>query len=140
MIGIISHAWLLDGEEHLRAYVSISSRFEAVHRQSGGYRGRRLVRDQDDPKHLINMRWFESVADYERLVARPEYPDWIAQLSKHVMALNPQKAVVDVLLDTTGLDGIGVEGIGGEGIGVEGIGVEGIGVEGIEVEGIGVDG
>ena len=99
MIAVVSHAWLLPGESHARAYQEISARFTVYHRGHPGFRGRRLLRGHDDPSHLINLRYFDSVADYERLVATADYPGWIAQLSEHVQALSPVKEYLEVVLD-----------------------------------------
>jgi hypothetical protein len=102
MIAVISNAWLLPGEEHAVAYTQISLEFDAVHREIGGFRGRRLMRGVDDSLHLINIRWFDSVADYDRLVADPDYATWIAKLSAHIEPRAPGKEYAEVLLDTIG--------------------------------------
>jgi hypothetical protein len=100
VISVVSHAWLLAGDDHLRAYIDISERFDVVHRANGGYRGRRLMQGVHDRSHLINMRWFDAVEDYERLITVAGYADWIGQLSAHIEPRNPQKEYVEVVLDT----------------------------------------
>ena len=52
----------------------------------------------DDPRHLINIRFFDSSADYDALVAQPDYAEWIGRLSALVEARDPQKEIASVLL------------------------------------------
>ncbi len=96
---VLSHAWTLDEGEHLDAYVRITDEFEAFHRAQRGFRGRRLVRDTADPRHFVNLRWWDHADDYAAMVADPDYPGWIARLSEHVEARDPQKVTYVVELD-----------------------------------------
>jgi hypothetical protein len=121
MISVVSHAWLLpsselgpdlyDGDggagggvfvDAMRAYSEISEQFEALHREVGGYRGRRLMHSMSNGAHVLNIRWFDRVEDYERLTKHPDYPSWIARLSELVEARNPEKECFEMVLDTVG--------------------------------------
>jgi len=96
---VLSHAWTLDEGPHRDAYVALTDEFEQFHRRQRGFRGRRLVRDATDARHFLNLRYWDHLEDYERMVADPEYPEWIARLSAHVEPRDPQKQVFVVELD-----------------------------------------
>jgi len=102
VIAIVSHAWLLDDDPAARAdaYARITAEFEAVHATIAGYRGRRLLHGNDDPRHVVNIRFFDRVDDYDDLVAHPDYATWIARLSEHIEPRDPQKEILSVLLAT----------------------------------------
>ena len=102
MIAIVSHAWLLadDPAGRADAYSRITADFEAVHATIAGYRGRRLLRGDDDPRHIVNVRFFDRADDYDQLVAHPDYSTWIARLSEHIEPRDPQKEILSVLLAT----------------------------------------
>ncbi len=99
MVLVLSHAWTLDDGAHRDAYVALTDEFEAFHRAQHGFRGRRLVRETSDGRHFVNLRYWDQLADYERMVADPAYPGWIARLSEHVEPRDPQKVVFTVELD-----------------------------------------
>ncbi|HKY14669.1 MAG TPA: antibiotic biosynthesis monooxygenase [Microthrixaceae bacterium] len=99
MILVLSHAWTLDEGEHRDAYIRLTDEFEAFHRAQPGFRGRRLVRDDADGRHFLNLRWWDALEDYERMVADPDYPGWIDRLSEHVEARDPQKSTFLVVVD-----------------------------------------
>jgi hypothetical protein len=107
MISVVSHAWLRSDErgdaaveDHMRAYAQISEAFDVVHREVGGYCGRRLMHSLDNSGHVLNIRWFDRVEDYERLTKHPDYASWIGRLSEHVEARNPEKEYFEIVLDT----------------------------------------
>jgi len=102
VIAIVSHAWLLDDDPATRAdaYARITAEFEAVHATIAGYRGRRLLHGSDDPRHVVNIRFFDRADDYDQLVAHPDYATWIARLSEHIEPRDPQKEILSVLLST----------------------------------------
>jgi hypothetical protein len=104
VISVVSNAWLLDGPEHAAAYVEICTQFDELHRANGGYRGRKLMLGIDDRSHLLNVRFFDAVTDYERLTQHPDYSSWINRLSAHVLARSPNKEYLEVLLDTSDPD------------------------------------
>jgi len=96
---VLSNSWTLDEGAHRDAYVLATDEFEAFHRAQPGFRGRRLCRDTGDPRHFVNLRYWHQLSDYERMVADPEYPTWIARLSEHVEPRDPAKAIFTVELD-----------------------------------------
>jgi len=98
VIAIVSHAWLIG--DHSDEYARIVGEFETVHRRIAGYRGRRLLLDPVDRRHLTNIRFFDSVDDYDRLVAEPDYGEWIGRLSALVEPRDPQKETHVVLVST----------------------------------------
>jgi antibiotic biosynthesis monooxygenase (ABM) superfamily enzyme len=95
VIAVMSHAWLVD--DRADDYARIVAQFEDVHRRIPGYRGRRLLLDQHDPRHIVNVRFFDTPSDYDALVAQPDYAEWIAKLSELVEARDPQKSILDVV-------------------------------------------
>jgi len=102
VIAIVSHAWLRDDNPTARAdaYVRITAEFEEVHETIAGYRGRRLLHGNDDPRHVVNIRFFDHADDYDRLIAHPDYATWIARLSEHLEPHDPQREILAVLLAT----------------------------------------
>lgn len=96
---VLSHAWTLDEGEHRDAYVAVTDDFEAFHRAQPGFRGRRLVVDAEDPRHFVNLRWWDHADDYARMITVPEYATWIERLSEHVEPRNPEKVTFEVVLD-----------------------------------------
>lgn len=96
---ILSHAWTLDEGEHRDAYVRLTDELEEFHRAQKGFRGRRLVRDLADPRHHVNLRWWDDPADYQAMVAHPEYAEIIGRLSEHVEPRDPQKTIFVTELD-----------------------------------------
>ena len=97
MIAVVSQAWLYPGELHASEYERLSDEFVDFHRRHAGYRGRRLLFGLDDPTHVINIRFFDSVADYEELIAFEGYGARIDELSQHLdLGRPPQKEYVEV--------------------------------------------
>lgn len=97
MIAVVSHAWLHPGDRHAEEYERLSDDFVAFHRQHAGYRGRRLLFGLDDPTHVINIRFFDTVADYEELITFDGYGDRIGELSEHLdLSHPPQKEYVEL--------------------------------------------
>ena len=99
MILVLSHAWCLDAQDHAQQYIAIADEFGSFHTAQPGFRGRGLVRDVENPIHFINLRWWDSLADYEAMVQIPEYAEWIARLSEHVEPRSPQKQVLSLALE-----------------------------------------
>ena len=95
MIAVVSNAWLTG--DHVERYVEIVEQFEAVHRRIAGYRGRRLLFDGTDRRHIVNIRFFDAASDYDALVGEPDYGHWIDRLSELVEARDPQKAILEVV-------------------------------------------
>ena len=98
MIAVVSHAWLVG--DLVDEYVRVVEQFESVHRRIPGYRGRRLMLDPVDRRHLLNVRFFESASDYDLLVAEPDYGDWIGRLSVLVEPRDPEKQVLEIVMTT----------------------------------------
>jgi heme-degrading monooxygenase HmoA len=80
---VISHAWTWD-TAHAEEYIAKSAAFNDWLARRRGFVSRTLVRDADDPTHLINLRVWESVADYEAIIGLAEYGAHIDDLSRHV--------------------------------------------------------
>ncbi len=49
-----------------------------------GFRGRWLLRGDEDRTHITHLRWWDRVEDYTALTQRPDYADHIASLTEHV--------------------------------------------------------
>ncbi len=80
---VISHAYTWDAE-HTDAYIKKSAAFNDWLGHRPGFVSRQLVRDQEDPTHLLNLRLWRSVEDYEAIIHLPEYRSHIEDLSTHV--------------------------------------------------------
>ena len=81
---VISQTWLKDGEHHLQAYLDLVTRYDDFLRAQPGFVARQLVRSLEDPRHVIHLRTFATVDDYEAMTQIPEYQEQIAALSEHV--------------------------------------------------------
>jgi heme-degrading monooxygenase HmoA len=79
---VVSECWALDGGAAVDGYLDAYRRFLDLHRTQPGFRGRTLLRGDDDPTHLVNLRRFDSLADYEALVATDGYAAHIDELSR----------------------------------------------------------
>ena len=99
MVVIVSHAWTLDADAHADAYVAKSDAFTAFLARHPGFRGRQLVRDQADPCHFINLRYFEHRSNYEELIHWDGYRERIMDLATHVEHRDPKRLFLDVVLD-----------------------------------------
>jgi heme-degrading monooxygenase HmoA len=80
---VISHAWTWDAE-HADAYVAKSAAFNEFLESRPGFVSRTLIRDVADPCHLMNLRVWRSVADYEAIIGLSDYRAHIDDLSQHV--------------------------------------------------------
>lgn len=80
---VISQTWVKD-DDHAAAYVAKAAAFDDWLRARSGFVSRVLVRGVDDPCHLVHLRTFVSVSDYEALIDEPEYRRHIEDLSQHV--------------------------------------------------------
>ncbi len=81
---VISQTWLLPGDAHLSGYLALVESFDDFLRDQPGFVRRQLVRSIEQPNHLIHLREFETVADYEAMTQIPAYREQIAALSAHV--------------------------------------------------------
>lgn len=81
---VVSHSWLEPGEEHADAYVQLWASYDEVLQAQPGFRGRWLVRGQEDRTHMTHLRWWDAVDDYTALTQRDDYADHIGALTEHV--------------------------------------------------------
>lgn len=81
---VVSHAWLLPGEDHFGAYAAIWAGYDEVLAAQSGFRGRWLLRGDQDRTHITHLRWWDGVEDYLALTERSDYQPHIATLSEHV--------------------------------------------------------
>lgn len=104
----MSQAWTRDDGAALDGYVAAYRDFLALHRAQPGFRGRRLLVDEADRTHVVNLRFFDSPADYDALVASPGYAEHIDALSVHLdLSRPPTKAVLSVAVTDGPADGPG---------------------------------
>jgi len=80
---VMSQTWVKD-DDHAAAYIAEAAAFDDWLRARPGFVSRVLVRGVDDPCHLVHLRTFASVSDYEALIDEPEYRRHIEDLSRHV--------------------------------------------------------
>ena len=100
MIVVVSQAWTLDEAEHADGYVAEYGRFLEFHRQHKGFRGRKLLRGVDDRTHFTNLRFFDSVADYEELIKFDGYADFIMRMGEHLKPYTTDpKEYMEVVID-----------------------------------------
>jgi quinol monooxygenase YgiN len=81
---VVSQTWLKDGEDHVAAYVALVEEYDDFLRAQPGFVSRQLVRSIEHPRHVVHLRVFETIADYEAMTTIPEYQAQIAALSEHV--------------------------------------------------------
>ena len=99
MIAVVSQAWTLDDSGHADAYLAEYHHFLTLHREQVGFRGRRLLRGVEDRCHFTNVRYFDRVLDYERLVDRPGYATHIEAMGRHLdLSRLPPKEYVELVV------------------------------------------
>ncbi len=103
---VISQTWVKD-DDHAAAYVAKAAAFDDWLRARPGFVSRVLVRGVDDQCHLVHLRTFVSVGDYEALIDEPEYRRHIEDLSQHVDPTKYPEGMVtkeygDVVWETPG--------------------------------------
>lgn len=103
---VMSQTWVRD-EDHAASYIAKAAAFDGRLRARPGFLSRVLVQGVEDPCHLVHLRTFRSVADYEALITDPDYRRHIEDLSHHVdPAKYPEGAVPkeygDVVWETPG--------------------------------------
>jgi heme-degrading monooxygenase HmoA len=100
MIVVVSQAWTLDEAEHADEYMRLYSEFLDFHKQHKGFRGRKLLRSLEDKTHFTNLRFFDSVRDYEELIKFEGYGDHIMKLGEHLKPyINNPKEYMEVVRD-----------------------------------------
>ena len=83
---VISQTWLRAGNEHVEAYLRLVGELDAFLRAQPGFIRRQLIQSIEDPRHIIHLRTFATVTDYETMTTDEDYRSQIAQLSEHVDA------------------------------------------------------
>jgi len=81
---VISQTWLFDTDEAFEAYLALVDEYDDFLRRQPGFISRRLVRSIEEPNHVIHLREFDTVGDYEAMTRIPEYQTQIAALSEFV--------------------------------------------------------
>lgn len=81
---VISQAWTFDGDGHADSYIRKASAFDAYLASQPGFRRRLLVQGSEDPTHFVHIREWDSIEDYQRMTADPDYQAHIEDLSEHV--------------------------------------------------------
>jgi hypothetical protein len=100
MIVVVSQAWTLDEDFHADEYIRLYTGFLNFHLQHKGFRGRKLIRGIEDRTHFTNLRFFDSVKDYEELIKFEGYGDHIMKIGEHLKpyTTNP-KEYMEVILE-----------------------------------------
>jgi heme-degrading monooxygenase HmoA len=102
MIVVVSQAWTKDADASAEAYVAGSRDLARMMEGHPGFRGRKLLRSQEDPTHFTHLRWFDAPSDYESLTKHPNYGAHIARLSQHLDLSKYEKSareIMEVVLD-----------------------------------------
>lgn len=100
MIAVVSQAWTLDDGAHADAYVALSAAFLPFHRDSPGFRGRRLIRGLEDRTHFTNLRFFDDLASYQAMTERPGYQEHLAKMAVHLKPYTTYpRELLEVVLD-----------------------------------------
>ena len=77
---VISHAYTASIAA-ADQYIAMSEAFNPWLEAQQGFVSRTLVRSHDDSTHLVNIRVWRSIADYEAIIEHEEYRNHIAALS-----------------------------------------------------------
>jgi len=110
MIAVMSQVWVLDLEEHRQGYLDAYVAFGEFHRSQPGFRGRRLMAGIADAHHMVNLRYFDRVEDYETMIKRPGYATHIDAMSAHIdITRVPPKEYVELVV-ADGPDGEELDG------------------------------
>lgn len=81
---VVSQAWSKDDGAGADGYVAAYEDFLAFHEAQPGFRGRRLIRGVEDRTHFTNLRFFDSLADYEAMTQREGYQDHLMAMYEHL--------------------------------------------------------
>ena len=100
VIAVISHAWTADADAAAQGYLAGLEDFGGFHHDQPGFCGRVVVRSQSDDTHFTNIRFFDSVADYEAMIHREGYAEHIHALTEHLRPHEgaPGKDYADVVI------------------------------------------
>jgi len=84
MFVVVSQAWSKDDGESADGYVAAYENFLGFHEQQPGFLGRRLIRGVEDRTHFTNLRFFDSLDDYEAMTLREGYQDHLMAMFEHL--------------------------------------------------------
>ena len=105
MIVVISQAWTKPEPEHVDAYVRLSGEFAQFFADHPGFRGRQLVRGQEDPTHFTHLRWFDSVESYEECTQRDGYVEHTVAMYEHLRPYDSYpREFADVVIEDPGFE------------------------------------
>jgi heme-degrading monooxygenase HmoA len=105
MYVVVSQAWSKDDGASADGYVAAYERFLEFHRAQPGFLGRRLIRGVEDRTHFTNLRFFESLDDYEAMTQREGYQDHLMAMYEH---LRPYDAYPREFMEVVVSDGDGL--------------------------------
>ena len=77
MIAVVSQAWTADADDAADGYQAGIEEFGEFHRGQPGFRGRVGARSRTDDTHFTNIRFFDTVEDYEAMIHGPGYAEHI---------------------------------------------------------------
>ena len=98
VIAVMSQSWVLDLGAHRQGFIDAYATFGDFHRAQPGFQGRRLMAGISDAHHMINVRYFDRVEDYEEMIKRPGYADHIDAMSAHIdITRVPPKEYVELI-------------------------------------------
>ena len=102
MIVVVSQAWSKDDGDGADGYVREYEKFLEFHEQQQGFRGRRLMRGLEDRTHFTNLRFFDSLDDYEAMTQREGYQDHLMAMYEY---LKPYESYPREFLEVVVSDG-----------------------------------
>lgn len=118
MIVVVSQAWTKDADASADAYVELSGEYARFFDDHPGFRRRILVRSLEDRTHFTNLRFFDSVADYEECTRREGYVEHTQRMYEHLKPYESYpREYLEVVLDTGRNDIEGADDIGDVGTG-----------------------
>ena len=104
MYVVVSQAWSKDEGDAADGYVAAYEEFLAFHEQQPGFLGRRLLRGTEDRTHFTNLRFFESLDDYEAMTQREGYQAHLEAMYEH---LRPYESYPREFMEVVVSDGPG---------------------------------
>lgn len=106
MIVVVSQAWTKDEGASADAYVELSGEYARFFDDHPGFRRRLLVRSLEDRTHFTNLRFFDSVEDYEECTRRDGYVEHTERMYEHLKPYESYpREYLEVVLDNGRADG-----------------------------------
>ena len=100
MIVVVSQAWTKQTEEHAQGYIALNEEFGRFFRSHPGFRGRRLVRGQENPWHFTHLRFFDTVESYEECTKAEGYVEHTVLMYEHLEPYDSYpREYLDVVID-----------------------------------------